>query len=137
MTAIFKFKDDRACKGNLGVSLSELDRLTELFAKNYEAHLLVGRENRQRKVGGGKKGITPTAYDKVCYCLFYLKTYPTFDVLATRYGTTAGSANRLLHKLLPVFYTTFKESGLQPIAEFKTPEELQVYFAKKNRDGLH
>ncbi len=128
---MFDFKDDRTCKGNLGVSLAELAKLTELFAKKWEIHLLESRENRQRKIGGGKKGMTPTAYDKVCYCLFYLKTYPTFDVLGQRYGVKAGPANRLLHKLLPIFYATFAESGLPPIAEFKTSEELHEYLVKK------
>jgi len=39
------------------------------------------RPDRIRKTGGGQKGKLPTSESKLFFVLFYLKTYPTFDVL--------------------------------------------------------
>jgi hypothetical protein len=45
----------------------------------YQTGFIQGK--RQRKPGGGQKGKLPTVYDNLIFLLYYLKVYPTFDVL--------------------------------------------------------
>ena len=57
----------------------------------------VGRSpkiNRQRGFGGGRKGKIPSGKEKVCFILFYLKVYPTFDLLSAVSGINRGECNR-------------------------------------------
>ncbi|MEK7256700.1 MAG: serine hydrolase domain-containing protein, partial [Bacteroidota bacterium] len=39
-----------------------------------------GKQNRQRKVGGGRIGALPDAKAKLFYLLFFIKVYPTYDL---------------------------------------------------------
>jgi hypothetical protein len=51
--------------------------------RKYQEGLTVGK--RKRKPGGGQKGKLPTAYEKLVFLLYYLKAYPTFNVLGTQF----------------------------------------------------
>ncbi len=74
-------RDKRAIKALTGLSYQEFSDLIPVFEKSlYE--IRKQKPNRKRKVGGGKKGKLPTIEDKLFFILFYLKAYPTFDVLA-------------------------------------------------------
>jgi hypothetical protein len=46
------------------------------------------RETRSRKPGGGRQGVLKTAESKLFFILFYLKNYPTFDVLGGLFVTS-------------------------------------------------
>jgi hypothetical protein len=73
-------KDPRLCKALTGLSHQEFSDLVPAFEKAlYE--LRAQKPKRKRKVGGGRLGKLPTAHAKLFFILFYLKTYPTFDVL--------------------------------------------------------
>lgn len=74
-------KDPRAIKALTGLSYQEFINLLPNFEKALDETRLE-QPNRQRAVGGGQKGKLPTIKDKLFFILFYLKTYPTFDVLA-------------------------------------------------------
>lgn len=74
-------KNARAMKALTGISLQEFNELVPAFERELQ-HYALSKPNRQRKPGGGQKGHLKTAEDKLFFILFYLKTYPTFDVLA-------------------------------------------------------
>jgi hypothetical protein len=74
-------RDRRAVKALTGLTYQEFSDLIPVFEKAL-SEIRKQRPNRKRKVGGGKKGKLPTAGSKLFFILFYLKTYPTFDVLA-------------------------------------------------------
>ena len=64
--------------------------------------VLAERPNRQRAVGAGAKGKLAGAARKLAFMLFYLKGYPTFDVLSFRFALDRSAGCRWGHKLLPV-----------------------------------
>ena len=70
----------RAIKALTGLSWQEFTDLVPLFEKSLN-EIRMKRPNRVRKTGGGQKGRLPTSESKLFFVLFYLKTYPTFDVL--------------------------------------------------------
>lgn len=74
-------KDPRATKALIGMSYQEFSDLVPVFEKAI-FELRIRKPNRKRKPGGGQKGKLPTTEAKLFFILFYLKTYPTFDVLA-------------------------------------------------------
>lgn len=53
------------------------ESLTEISNEAYQKN----RKKRSRRPGGGRKGQLRTAENKLFFILFYLKNYPTFDVL--------------------------------------------------------
>ena len=74
-------RNPRAMKALTGLSYQEFNNLVPTF----EASLREYRQNsrkRKRAIGGGRKGHLKTTADKLFFILFYIKTYPTFDILA-------------------------------------------------------
>lgn len=74
-------KDPRAIKALTGLTYKEFTNLLPNFEKALN-EIALNQPNRQRSIGGGQKGKLPTIEDKLFFILFYIKTYPTFDVLA-------------------------------------------------------
>ncbi len=88
---------------------------------------------RRRSIGGGRKGSLPTIRDKVVFCLFYLKNYPTFDVLGNLFSLSRSSAHEALHKWLPVMEKSLKELNLLPPSSCSGVEDMRLYFEKKSK----
>src|SRR5262245_14426089 len=97
-----QIRDDRQMKALTGLSQDHFNRLLPVFSdiyqatqqKTYEAGLTAG--TRRRKPGGGSKGKLPTLAEKLQFVLYYYKTYPTFDGLATQFGMARSKANENL-----------------------------------------
>lgn len=72
-----------------GLDLATFCALVEPFAAGCqaeaEARFSVERP-RQRRVGGGRKGLLAGSEQKLLFLLVYLKTYPTFAVLGATFG---------------------------------------------------
>lgn len=73
-------KNPRATKALTGLTYEEFTNLVPTFTKCLD-EIALKQPNRQRKIGGGQKGRLKTYEDKLFFVLFYIKTYPTFDVL--------------------------------------------------------
>lgn len=123
-------RDDRQMRSLTGLSLSQFDRLLEVFTRiyhqtqwqAYQAGLQAG--TRQRQPGGGQKGGLPTMADKLMFVLYYFKVYPTFDVLGTHFNLARSKAHENLYKLVPVLYQTLVHLQVMPQRSFATPKEL-------------
>lgn len=126
-------KDDRMCKATTGMSLAELAYLAEKFAPKYRNYLETIRPERKnrRKPGGGRHGVLPTAAHKVFFCLFYLKDYPTFDVLAQKFGMARSSAHESLMRYLPIVQEVLDAEKVMPVADFADASELAENLKKK------
>ena len=74
-------RNPRAMKALTGLSYQEFITLVPTFGKAL-TDLRLTRPHRIRKLGGGQKGKLPTIETKLLFILLYIKTYPTFDVLA-------------------------------------------------------
>jgi hypothetical protein len=92
--------------------------------QTYEKGVASG--TRRRKPGGGSKGKLPTMADKLQFVLYYYKTYPTFDGLATQFEMARSKANENLHKLSPMLYDTLVHLELMPSRELATPEDVKA-----------
>ncbi len=99
----------------------------EVFKKEQEQAYEEGKKKgtRERKSGGGRKGKLPTLNDKLFFILFYLKSYPTFDVLGATFKMSRQKACENVHKLLPILCKTLMHLGVMPEREFSNPEELK------------
>ena len=125
-------RDDRQMKALTGLSQAQFDSLLPVFSAIYQAtqqHTYatgVASGTRRRKPGGGSKGKLPTMAEKLQFVLYYYKTYPTFDGLATQFGMARSRANEHLHKLSPILYDTLVHLELMPYRELATPEALKA-----------
>ena len=93
--------DARMLQAVLGTSHAEIKALVPVLEVAWQQQL-AQRPNRQRAVGAGAKGKLAGAERKLCFILFYLKVYPTFDVLSFFFHLDRSECCRWVHKLLPV-----------------------------------
>ena len=125
------FRDERYCKSLTGLSSSELETLSIGFELKYTEYLKSNNPNRKRKFGAGRKGVFSTTRAKICFCLYYLKNYPTFDTIAYHFGISRSTAHEAIHKMIPVMLETLKLHDVLPVEHFESVESMETYFEKK------
>jgi hypothetical protein len=119
-------------KALTGLSRDQFDHLLPVFSAIYQAaqqHTYetgVASGTRGRKPGGGSKGKLPTMADKLPCVLYYYKTSPSFDGLATQWAMARSKANENLHKLSPLLYDTLVHLKRMPSRELATPEDVKA-----------
>lgn len=122
-------------KALTGLSYQEFTDLIPAFEKGYLDEQR-RKPNRQRKVGGGKKGKLPTMESKLFFILFYAKAYPTFDVLGFMTDRDRGKCCRSVHLLLKALKKALgreivlPERKIHSVEEFleKFPEAKDIFF---------
>ena len=128
-------RDPRAIKALTGLSYQEFSDLVPLFEKSiYEIQMQ--KRDRRRKAGGGRRGVLKTAEERLFFVLFYLKTYPTFDVVAFLFDFQRGHACEAGHRYLYVLEhalgkkIVLPERKINSVEEFlrKFPEAKEVFF---------
>lgn len=119
--------DPRAMKALTGLSYQEFEDMLPTFEKAYR-DIQRQKPNRQRKVGGGKKGKLPTMESKLFFILFYLKAYPTFDVFGFMTDRDRGKCCRSAHILLTVLKKTLGREIVLPERKIRTVEEFLEKF---------
>ena len=127
-----EIRDDRQMHALTGVPAEKFSILEAAFAlvlddakeRAYQKGFAEGK--RQRKPGGGQKDKLPTMHDKRGFLLYYLKVYPTFDVIWTQFGMSRSKACENIHALRPILYTALQNLGVMPHREFKTVEEFRA-----------
>jgi len=120
-------RDERTMKAILGMGILKLAQIGEAMERHWRKHL-EGREGRERAYGGGRKGKMPTGIEKAAFILFYLKVYPTFDVLSHVSGINRGECCRWVHKLLPILEKVLGEKLALPGRKIRTVEEFERAF---------
>ncbi|GBC62002.1 DDE transposase family protein [Desulfonema ishimotonii] len=134
MSATFSIRDSRQLKALTGTSEEQFEKLKEKFSEFYEElrrkayEEAVERGERKRKRGGGRKGVLPTIEDKLLFLLYYLKNYPTFDVLSSIFNMSRSKACENIHNLFPVLHETLSRIGVLPHREFANVEEMRKVF---------
>lgn len=114
-------------KALTGLSYQEFEDLVPTFEKTYR-DIQKQKPNRQRKVGGGKKGKLPSPESKLFFILFYLKAYPTFDVLGFMTERDRGKCCRSVHILLTALKETLGREIVLPERKIRTVEEFLEKF---------
>lgn len=124
--------DDRIISALIGMPKAKFTAL----AKNFEsASLEVDRErvlNGEIKhvKQGGPKGYSDSPEKKLFFILFYLKTYPTFDVLGFHFGLSGGHAHAHVDKLLPVLSRALSNLNLMPLRQAADSAEFRQALEK-------
>ena len=121
-------RSDRMCKALTGLTITEFTTLLVDFSWNYTEYEAKKKVKRKRKIGGGAKGVLRTMEDKLFYSLFYLKTYPTFDVASFYVGFGRSKACEWAHRLFPVLEQTMKRKLVLPQRKISDPEEFLRLF---------
>lgn len=135
-----KVKDERQMKALLWVKQEEFNFLTDLFSEVHDKVVEEAYEERKRmaqerwstkQVRRSSKWypwILNTPLKKLFFLLYYLKTYPTYDVLGFSFGMDRSTACVNIHRLLPVLQRLFRELGISPKREVKNIEDLKESF---------
>lgn len=126
----------RQLKALIGLSKSEFEFLLYFFEQSYDEfkELEFTRKNKKRKraKGGGSKGKLDSMQIKLFFVLFYLKTYPTFDVLGSYFNLSRSKACDNAHVLSKVLLQTFSKLGALPAREINSIEDMKAVFGINN-----
>jgi len=121
-------RTDRMCLSLTGLTVLEFTSLAIDFGWNYTEYQQKKKPDRKRKIGGGRDSKIETIEEKLCYILWYMKTYPTFDVASFVVGFSRTSACDWVHELLPILERTLKRKCVLPERKIDSPEEFYRLF---------
>jgi Helix-turn-helix of DDE superfamily endonuclease/DDE superfamily endonuclease len=101
-----------------GLTHEEFAQLLSAFTAAYEAlypsdKTRLGKP-RQRRVGGGAKGVLPQMTDKLLFILVYQKTQALQTLHGLHFGLSQPQANYWIHRLLPVLQRALAALGHAP-----------------------
>ena len=116
-------RTDRMSKALTGLKASEFLTLVPDFDFYYKEFEAKRKKKRKRKLGGGRDSKIETIEEKLFYILWYMKTYPTFDVASFNVGFARSSACTWMHDLLPILELTMKRKFVLPLRKISDPEE--------------
>ena len=110
----------------LGVTKAEFLSLLETFEQ------IVGEDakskKRKRAPCGGCNGKIKQAKSKLFFILFYVKTYPTFDVAAFVFASSKSRTHIWAHKILPLLEKTLGRKIALPKRRINSTEEFLTLF---------
>lgn len=122
----FKFltiRNERQFKAFTGLAYKAFELLLAEFTNclqlNQQMRYQKNCLNRKRKPGGGRQGTLSTPELKLFFILFYLKNYPTFDVLGCLFDISPAKAEETLVKLMPLLKQAEKRLQILPHRHFK------------------
>ncbi len=128
--------DERQLKALIWLTKNEFNFLSDLFweieqeikKEEYEKRLKESKWNfvRMGSISGNTK--LKTNKDKLFFLLYYLKSYPTFDVLWFYFWLSRWWACQNIHKNLPILQRLLQELWISPKRKLKTSEDLKEAF---------
>lgn len=130
---------EREYRALIGIGKKKFQNLTVVFSeceqqiKNQAYEAFVEKFDRKPTAGGKPKFKTPS--EKLFFTLYYLKTYPTFDVLGFVFNCKGKTAHENLYKFLPILELALKTLNVLPKRKFDSVEQF-VEFVKENKDIL-
>jgi len=114
----------RSMQAMTGVSKSEFDDLLITFEHAVQENKREQSKANQRKFGGGRTGRLKTMEEKLFYLLFYLKTYPTFDVVGVWFDFDPTNACKNTHVLLAGLEKSLGRKIILPERKASSIEEI-------------
>ena len=118
---------DRFCRAITGMSPAEIHGLLPTF----ETLLLerAKRQKRKRAIGAGRKDeAIVTNLSKLLFILFYLKIYPTFDLVGLMMDRHKSRPCRWVQSLLPILAKTLGRNLVLPTRKIETLEDMFKHF---------
>jgi len=127
-------RDERQLKALTGTGLEQFERIEQEFSAVYEEarqaayDTAVKAGKRKRKPGGGRKSILLSIRLKLFFLLYYLKNYPTFDVLGSFFGLSRSKSCKNVHALMPLLHESLLRLEVMPHREFESVEAFHEAF---------
>ncbi len=125
--------DDRQMRALTGLSLEAFCALSKPFTTGCQQQAdarFSEQRPRQRRAGGGRKGMLASPEQKLLFILYYLKVYPTFDVLAASFGPPRSKACEHAHHLAKALERTLRTLGVLPARAIDSLAQMQQVFAE-------
>ena len=119
--------NDRMIKAVIGMSWAKFDQLAADFATAFQEHQAdrLRKKEIKRLPVGGSKGVFDSNEKRLFFLLFYLKTYPTFDVLGFHFSLSAGHAHDYVEEFMPILEIVLKARNAYPKRTFKTLDQFK------------
>jgi hypothetical protein len=95
----------RALTGLSGPEFRKLEEQVAAKMAELQASTTLAGQPRRRAAGGGRKGQLPSLRDKLLFILFYLKTYPTQDVMGALFGLSQPQVCARVNQWMPILQT--------------------------------
>jgi hypothetical protein len=131
-------RDERMAKALFGLDGEKMRKLGEDVERLW-TQKLENRKGRKRAVGGGRKGEVSGGTAKAALVLFYLKVYPTFDLLSAISGIDRSGCCRWIHGLMPLLEKALGQKLMLPKRKIGTMEEFYAAFPQAKEvcvDGM-
>lgn len=116
-------KSNRLCAALTGLTIAEFANLVPVFALVLDVLKRERTLNRVRKFGGGRKGVLKTPEEQLFFALFYLKSYPTVDVLSFLAGFDRSNACRNAQFLFSVLTKALGRKLVLPKRQITSVEQ--------------
>ena len=84
---------------------------------------------RQRRAGSRRRGVLASPKQRLLFILFYLKTYPTFDVLGVTFGLPRSKTCEHAHRLAQALERCLRILGVLPTRAIGSLAQMQALFA--------
>jgi len=119
-------QDDRQTRALMGLGLEAFQILLNEFISCLKEAQDKNRskKRRKRKPGGGRKSAIGSPECQLFFILFYLKNYPTYDVLAFTFKISRGCACESVKRLINILKKTLKNLKVLPKRLSDPPQEL-------------
>lgn len=116
-------KSNRSCEALTGMTGDEFNDLLPQFAAVYKEEKIKRKTDRKIGYGSGRISHLKTIEEKLFAVLFYLKNYPTFDVLGFFINLDRSNSFRNINFLIPVLEITLKRKFVLPERKINSVEE--------------
>lgn len=104
---------------------SEFAQLLVWFTAAWLQHVEQRRQQpHQRQAGAGRKAVLRPPADKLFFILFYVKTYPLQEVMATIFGLSQSQVNEWIHTLAPLRKQALEHEQVLPSRDPQTIEQV-------------
>lgn len=123
-----EIKNERRLKSMTGLDYAKYQILLKVFTFVLEtkASEKAVPKVRKRSVGGGRKSALPSPDLKLLFLLYYLKAYPTFDLLGDRFNMATSTANIHVHNLMPFLHSALENLDVMPKRSYESADAFKT-----------
>lgn len=100
--------NERTSQAAIGLTKKVFEQLVPVFEEGLQ------KCTKKNPYRGGRWDKLRTSREKLFFILFYLKNYPTYDVLGIQFGLHRSNAFRKVNRYMGALKISLKKSGLLP-----------------------
>jgi len=128
MKITFALKSNRLCAAMTGLTINEFMDLVPMFGAVVDEMRRARHTDRKRKFGAGHPSALSNAQEQLFFILFYLKSYPTVDVLSFLVGFDRSNACRNAQFLMSALTRALGRKLVLPKRQIRSVEEFYKEF---------